>query len=362
MPQNWRAEDDRHRNDDRYGSDWRNEDSFRSGPRGGNDREAYARGRDQGYRDDYGRGGERYFSSESSYGNRPGWRDPSGAREQGGRYQDYGSGPNRDYGRGPYEDYGSGRGQGAREEHYFGGGTYPRSDFSYGHARDEDASRFSRDRQMRRPDWGREEWGMSGPQQTGRGAYGRDSSYGRESYGREGYSGRDADRNQERGLWDRATDEVSSWFGDEAAERRRREDEYRGRGPKNYSRSDDRVREDVSDRLTDDWQVDASDIEVAASGGEVTLTGTVADRTQRRRAEDVAEQVSGVRHVQNNLRVRDFASGLGQGNTAHTAHTSGLTGQGTTGTTGQNTATQGTTAQGVTSQTGQASVPGTVKR
>ncbi|MFG1420343.1 BON domain-containing protein [Roseixanthobacter liquoris] len=354
MPQNWRAEDDRHRNDDRYGSDWRNEDSFRSGPRGGTDREGYARGRDQGYRDDYGRGGERYFSSESSYGNRPGWRDPSGAREQGGRYQDryqdYGSGPHRDYGRGPYEDYGSGRGQetrgqGAREEHYFGGGTYPRSDFSYGHARDEEPSRFSRDRQMRRPDWGREEWGLSGPQQTGRG-----------SYGREGYFGRDADRNQERGLWDRATDEVSSWFGDEAAERRRREDEYRGRGPKNYSRSDDRVREDVSDRLTDDWQVDASDIEVTASGGEVTLTGTVADRLQRRRAEDVAEQVSGVRHVQNNLRVRDFSSGLGQGSTAQTSASQ------TGGTLASGTTTSGTTTSGTQASGTQASVPGTVKR
>ncbi|MFH1557053.1 MAG: BON domain-containing protein [Pseudomonadota bacterium] len=358
MPQNWRTEDDRYHNDDRSGSDWRNEDSFRSGPRGGNDREAYARGRDQGYRDDHGRGGERYFSSESSYGNRPGWRDPSGAREQG-RYQDYGNGPNRDYGRGPYEDYGAGRGQDmrgqdsrrhdtrgpeARETHYFGGGTYPRSEFSYGHARDDDPYRFSRDRQARRPDWGREEWGLSGPQQTGRGGYGRDGYYGREGY----YGGEG--RDQDRGLWDRASDEVSSWFGDEGAERRRREDQFRGRGPKNYSRSDDRVREDVSDRLTDDWQVDASEIEVNASGGEVTLTGTVSDRAQRRRAEDVAEQVSGVRHVQNNLRVRDVSSGLGQGNAAQGAGSSSPL---------QTTVSQ---AGGAQASGTQSSVPGTVKR
>ncbi len=59
------------------------------------------------------------------------------------------------------------------------------------------------------------------------------------------------------------------------AEQRRQQDEHRGRGPRNYTRSGDRIREDVSDRLTDDWGVDASDIEVNVSGTEVTLTGTV---------------------------------------------------------------------------------------
>jgi len=101
-----------------------------------------------------------------------------------------------------------------------------------------------------------------------------------------------------------ASDEVASWFGDEDAERRRRQDHHRGRGPRNYTRSGDRIREDVSDRLTDDWRVDASEIEVTVSGSEVTLTGTVTSRDQRRRAEDIAESVSGVTHVQNNLRVK----------------------------------------------------------
>jgi osmotically-inducible protein OsmY len=103
---------------------------------------------------------------------------------------------------------------------------------------------------------------------------------------------------EERGFWDRASDEVSSWFGDEEAARRRQEDQ-RGRGPRNYIRSGDRIREDVNDRLTDDWRVDASDIEVTVSGTEVTLTGTVPTREQRRRAEDIAESISGVTHVQN---------------------------------------------------------------
>ena len=64
-----------------------------------------------------------------------------------------------------------------------------------------------------------------------------------------------------RDWWDRASDEVMSWFGDEDAARRRRAD-HRGRGPSNYTRSDDRIREDVNDNLTDDWGVDARNVTV----------------------------------------------------------------------------------------------------
>src|SRR4029078_3461021 len=83
-----------------------------------------------------------------------------------------------------------------------------------------------------------------------------------------------------------------------------REGRHRGRGPKGYTRSDDRIREEVCDRLTDDPVVDASDVEVNVSNSEVTLSGTVDNREERRRAENCAERVSGVTHVQNNLRVK----------------------------------------------------------
>jgi hypothetical protein len=78
---------------------------------------------------------------------------------------------------------------------------------------------------------------------------------------------------------------------------------YRGVGPRNYRRSDERILEDINERLTDDHHIDASDIGVKVEGGEVTLSGTVTDRAARRRAEDIAESVSGVGHVQNDLRV-----------------------------------------------------------
>lgn len=83
----------------------------------------------------------------------------------------------------------------------------------------------------------------------------------------------------------------------------RPEARYRGVGPRNYRRSDERILEDINERLTDDHHIDASDVGVTVEGGEVTLSGTVADRSARRRAEDIAESVPGVGHVQNDLRV-----------------------------------------------------------
>jgi Flp pilus assembly secretin CpaC len=59
----------------------------------------------------------------------------------------------------------------------------------------------------------------------------------------------------------------------------------------------------VSDALTADPLVDASEITVQVEEGHVTLTGTVVAREQKRRAEDVAERISGVSDVSNNLRV-----------------------------------------------------------
>lgn len=89
---------------------------------------------------------------------------------------------------------------------------------------------------------------------------------------------------------------------------------FRGKGPKGYVRSDERIKEDVSDRLSDDDTLDASDITVEVSGGEVTLAGSVTSRQDKHTAEECAEQCAGVTHVQNNLRVRASA-GAEQGST-----------------------------------------------
>nr|WP_166944735.1 BON domain-containing protein [Sphingopyxis panaciterrae] len=129
--------------------------------------------------------------------------------------------------------------------------------------------------------------------------------YAAADFGRSTYR-RDPDprsgRHHERGFFERAGDEFLSWFGDEDAQRRRERD-HRGRGPSDYIRSDDRIRDDVNDRLTEDRWVDASAISVAVAGGEVTLGGQVDSKIAKRRAEDLADDVTGVKHVQNNLRV-----------------------------------------------------------
>ena len=78
---------------------------------------------------------------------------------------------------------------------------------------------------------------------------------------------------------------------------------YRGKGPKGYRRSDERIKEDISDVFTDDRLLDASEVEVEVLDGEVVLLGTVSDRNAKRRAEDLAESVSGVKNLENRLRV-----------------------------------------------------------
>jgi hypothetical protein len=79
---------------------------------------------------------------------------------------------------------------------------------------------------------------------------------------------------------------------------------FTGKGPKNYTRSDERIHEDVCEHLSAHPYVDASDIEVIVRDGEVTLSGTVDARIVKRAAEDSVEHVAGVKDVHNHLRVR----------------------------------------------------------
>jgi osmotically-inducible protein OsmY len=78
---------------------------------------------------------------------------------------------------------------------------------------------------------------------------------------------------------------------------------FAGRGPKGYIRTDDRICEDVCDRLSMDDDVDATEVEVRVRDGEVTLEGSVQTRSMKHRAEDLADDVPGVKDVHNRLRV-----------------------------------------------------------
>lgn len=116
-----------------------------------------------------------------------------------------------------------------------------------------------------------------------------------------GYDSRGGDG---QGWFERAADRIESWFDDGENHGYAQRGSHRGKGPRSYQRSDERIEEDVNDRLSDDDWLDASDIEVSVAEREVTLDGFVDSRSSKRRAEDCAESVSGVDHVQNNLRVR----------------------------------------------------------
>ncbi len=151
----------------------------------------------------------------------------------------------------------------------------------------------------------------AGAPYAGMGGYGAartDYAPPRYDTGRFGGPPQDGRPSESRSFLDKAADQVASWFGDPSAERRGHEDElrasHRGRGPRSYKRSDARIQEDINDRLTEDAYLDATDIEVTVTGGEVVLSGIVPSREGKRRAERLAEEVSGVGDVQNNLRLR----------------------------------------------------------
>jgi len=112
----------------------------------------------------------------------------------------------------------------------------------------------------------------------GQGSYGQ-SGYGQSGYGQSGYS---------PGTGYSSTLIVGRFYG---------------RGPKGYQRSDERIREEVSEELWRNPEIDASEIEIQAQNGEVTLTGKVEDRHQKRLAEDIAERCAGVKDVHNQLKV-----------------------------------------------------------
>ncbi|HEU4624704.1 MAG TPA: BON domain-containing protein [Steroidobacteraceae bacterium] len=339
--------------------------------RGGYGSQRYGRGESYGSAERYGRGqsyGERY--GRGGYGS--GYeRDRGYSSDRYGRAEDYGS---RGYGSGSYRGgaysgyggYGSSNySEPSRDRDWrpSSGGSEYRSEWNY----DRD-----RDRDTQYQGYGARDYGASSASSAGLAEWpaplGGWYSGSRDEWrqvpddrgrGERGWGGGDS----ERGWWDRTKDEVRSWMGDPEAERRRRMDSeraaqrqgYMGRGPKGYSRSDQRITEDVSDRLTEDWGVDAVDIEVSVTSGEVTLSGTVPTREQKRRAENIAAEVLGVKDVQNNLRVLQQQQGSGVGtnlagsSSAALEQTTGLSSAPTSSATSSTGSTTSTGSTGSTS-------------
>jgi osmotically-inducible protein OsmY len=226
--------------------------------------------------------------------------------------------------RNPYDEY----------DMYQSGG-YPRNDYRRGYGRDEDqyrwgsGGRYARARDQERwrsGDEGRdidyERWYMSNrgndefsdrdwdrerssAQQYG-GPYRHDYDQDLRRTGNQGYTSFSRDYDEERWRSDKqgygSSFDTSSRLG--YAEAWQIPGPFTGRGPRGYQRSDERIKEDINDRLTMHGRIDANEIDVQVVNREVTLTGSVSNRETKRMAEDVAESVQGVSEVHNQLRVR----------------------------------------------------------
>jgi len=139
--------------------------------------------------------------------------------------------------------------------------------------------------------------------------YGRELGYGRsgESYGKR------SDRS-ESDFGNRGARDYSDYgmqgagYGTQGSTQGTTGRNYRGVGPRNYTRSDERIREDLNERLTDAHDIDASMLTVEVNNGVATLTGTVDERWMKHRAEDIADGCTGVRDVRNNIQVQASGS------------------------------------------------------
>jgi hypothetical protein len=114
----------------------------------------------------------------------------------------------------------------------------------------------------------------------------------------------DGDPDRLRGMAGRVAGE-QFYPGGALHESQQRAASYRGRGPKNYVRSDARLHEVICERLTEDEFIDARDVSVEVSNGDVTLAGSVPLRRQKFAAEDIVAGIAGVREVHNRLSVSD---------------------------------------------------------
>ena len=353
----------------------------------------YGRGRDREDNQGWGsRGGSYSGQGGSNYG-----REDDYSRRDRQRFGQGGSSYSREFG----EGYGRGSDRENQRDAARTGRDYGRENYGYdegGHGY-AGSSGYRSDQTEDLSGGGMYGGGIGGYSGGGYQGYtgGGTSNYGGANYGRSGsrgYEGRDYESGgrygsdypesergymsgrghggqgqEDRGWWDRTSDEVASWFGDEDAEQRREMDarqqgQHRGRGPRNYTRSDDRIKEDINDRLTDNDFLDASDIDVEVNDGEVVLSGNVDSRYAKRLAEDIAEDVSGVKNVENRIRSNQVTYGqstttTGTGSSIGTSQTSGTTGStGTSRSTGSSTSATGTTS-GTTSATGTSGTSGT---
>ena len=253
------------------------------------------------YERDYGRYGEDYDEGRGQFGRRRDTSEESGSTGRSSGYAGYGN-----FGQGDQDQPGRGgnTGQGRYGQSGYGQGGYGQG--SYG-----------------QPNYG-QDYGSSGTSNYGRSYYGsgnygsgrveRDESFsrGRGGYGGEGSYGTQGWSSQ--GGWREPYGEGQQYGSSGGYS----QGLHRGKGPKNYQRSDERLKEMLCERLHDDPEIDASEVTVSVQGGKITLEGTVDSRRTKNAIEDVAEQL-GSQDVQNNLRVQKQSERSGMESSSRSA-------------------------------------------
>lgn len=83
-----------------------------------------------------------------------------------------------------------------------------------------------------------------------------------------------------------------------------RRGEHFGKGPRNWKKADETLREEVCEALYYNRYVDASDIEVDVQDNIVILKGEVSSREEKREAERCVEDLVGFHDIRNELHLR----------------------------------------------------------
>jgi hypothetical protein len=235
--------------------------------------------------DRYGRTGEEYWNREDD-------QDDMEERRRRREFQPQ----NREYGREQDREH---RGGQWGERRYGGGnqGMEERERYQSGYG-----------------DRGWETSGMGGPRTYGEGSYRRSGGmFGAgmgQNYGESGTYG--GSSMYGGGFGAGMMGEGTDWRRGDPYGNARQRGRFFGRGPKGYRRSDDRIREDVNERLFRHNEVDAGEVEVEVREGTVTLSGTVDSHDERRMAEDCVWDVTGVQHLSNMIRVEPNRAGNGE--------------------------------------------------
>jgi osmotically-inducible protein OsmY len=225
---------------------------------------------------------------DSGYANQGAPRGPDsapyyGAGPSGGGRGEYGR--QSDYGAFGAQGYGGEGGSGSQG--YGGQGAYAR----YGSQGNYGTPGGYGDQGNRQGDFGARSRDID--EQVRRGsmtAYAGQVNYGEGVYGGYGIAGHGSTSGREGLSW-------GDWGSTGLIGRQRR-------APKGYQRSDERLHEDICERLMNRWDIDAGEVSVQVQGGNVTLEGTVDSRRERHMIEDIVDDCHGVKDIDNRIRVQ----------------------------------------------------------